>query len=112
MVYLRRQVETPIVFKCYYPYARGLSSIQLKHQYDRLKGAIMLKPLYILVWILVALLIVSSFLGGYFNTVTQIALSVVVLGLVYALALWSVLTNNGKLEIFSRNQAYFKGGMR
>lgn len=65
----------------------------------------MLKTSYILVWILVALSAVVSLLGGYFNSVTQVAFSVTVLALVYALALWSVFTNTQdiKLETFSRN---------
>ena len=73
----------------------------------------MLKIFYLLAWILVALLAVVSLLGGYFDAVTQVSFSVAVLALVYALALWSVLTNtqDKRLEIYSRGDALnFEGG--
>lgn len=72
----------------------------------------MLKTFYLLAWILVALLAVVSLLGGYFYAATQVGLSVAVLALVYALALWSVLTNthDTRLEISSRGDAPNFGG--
>jgi hypothetical protein len=73
----------------------------------------MLKTFYLLAWILVALLAVVSLLGGYFDAVTQAGFSVAVLALVYALALWSVLTNtqDTRLEISSRGDVLnFDGG--
>lgn len=73
----------------------------------------MLKTFYLLAWILVALLAVVSLLGGYFYAATQVAFSVAALALVYALALWSVLTNtqDTRLEISSRADALnFEGG--
>ena len=50
----------------------------------------MLKTFYLLAWILVALSAGVSLSGGYFDSVTQVAISITVLALVYALALWSV----------------------
>lgn len=73
----------------------------------------MLKKFYLLAWISVALSAVGSLLGGHFDSVTQVGFSLAVLALVYALALWSVLTNteDSELKIFSRDDALnFKGG--
>jgi hypothetical protein len=73
----------------------------------------MLKTFYILAWFLVALSAVVSLLGGYFNSVTQLTFSVAVLALVYALVLWSVLTNtqDASLEMSRRGDGLnFMGG--
>jgi len=73
----------------------------------------MMKTFYILAWVLVALSAVVSLWAGYFNSATQVAFSVMVLALVYALALWSVITNpqDTKHEIFRWNdELNFKGG--
>ncbi len=62
----------------------------------------MLKTFYISAWILVAIAAVASFWSGYYDSAMLVALSLTVLVLVYALALWSVFTNpnDAKLEIF------------
>lgn len=73
----------------------------------------MLKTSYILAWILVALSAVVSLSSGYFDSATQVAFSVAVLALVYALALWSVLTSSpdARRETFCEiDQLNLKGG--
>ena len=51
----------------------------------------MFKSLFILAWILVGFASVAPLLDGDFDPAMQIALSVAVLTLVYAFALWSVM---------------------
>jgi ABC-type nickel/cobalt efflux system permease component RcnA len=75
--------------------------------------AMMLKTIYAMAWILVALAAIVSLLGDHFSSLTQVAFSVAVLVLVYALALWSVFTNTKDIraEIFSRSdEINFNGG--
>jgi hypothetical protein len=70
----------------------------------------MLKTFYILAWVLVAMSAVVSLWGGYFNSVTQVTLSVAALVLVYALALWSVFTNVQDDVVRGNRELEFKGG--
>ncbi|HMJ07872.1 MAG TPA: hypothetical protein VK468_02635 [Pyrinomonadaceae bacterium] len=64
-----------------------------------------MKTFYILAWILVAIAAVVSFVTGYFNSATLVAFSLTALALVYALALWSVITNTPDMmpKVFHRN---------
>jgi ABC-type nickel/cobalt efflux system permease component RcnA len=58
----------------------------------------MMKNFYISAWILLALAAFVSVLTGTFNAVTLFVFSLVALALVYALALWSVVTQTRDLE--------------
>lgn len=64
-----------------------------------------MKQLYFLAWFLVVFAALVSFLTGNFGAVTLVAFSLIALGLVYGLALWSVITNTRdiNLKIFSAN---------
>jgi hypothetical protein len=72
----------------------------------------MLKTIYILAWVLVAISAVGSLWGGYLNPVTQVALSVAALVLVYALALWSDFTNTHGDVVGGNHELQFNGGVR
>ena len=63
----------------------------------------MMKTLYKLAWIFVALVAAASFLMGYFDALAMVVLSLVAVSLVYALSLWSVFINTPDMT-----PAYFK----
>jgi hypothetical protein len=85
----------------------------LKYQQDRLiKGVIMLKTIYILAWVLVAMSAIGSLWGGYINPVTQVVFSVAAVVLVYALALWSVFTNTHDDAVGGNQELQFRRGVR
>ena len=72
----------------------------------------MLKTIYIMAWVLLAMLAVGSLFGGYLNPVTQVVFSVAALALVYALALWSVFTNTPDDVVGGNHELQFNGGMQ
>jgi uncharacterized protein (DUF58 family) len=55
-----------------------------------------MKTIYIFAWSLAAAGVLASFLTGNFNKATLVIFSFIALGLVYSLALWSVLKNGGR----------------
>lgn len=59
----------------------------------------MMKNFYISAWILLAAAAFVSVLTGSFNPVTLVAFSLTALGLVYTLALWSVIVNTRDLKM-------------
>lgn len=52
-----------------------------------------MKSFYISAWILFTITALVTVLTGTFSSPTLVVLSLVTFGLVYALALWSILTN-------------------
>ncbi|HEY8561056.1 MAG TPA: hypothetical protein VIL74_11845 [Pyrinomonadaceae bacterium] len=58
----------------------------------------MLKNLYVAAWFLWAAAVLVSLSGGAFETLTLLALSFGALILVYALALWSVISNTREIK--------------
>ena len=64
-----------------------------------------MKQLYISAWLLVVLGALVAFLTGYFNAVTLVAFSLIALGLVYSLALRSVITSTPDMpKVFTENR--------
>ena len=63
-----------------------------------------MKTFYILAWALLALTAVS-FSMGYLDPITMIFLSLIAVSLVYALALWSTVSNTPDMmpKVFDRN---------
>lgn len=57
-----------------------------------------MKNFYIAAWVLLAMAAFVSVLTGTFNAVTLFVFSLVALALVYALALWSVITQTRDLK--------------
>ena len=65
-----------------------------------------MEKLYVSAWLLGVFTSLVAFFTGYFNPVTLVASSLIVLGLVYGLALWSVFTNMPDMampKVFDRN---------
>ena len=63
-----------------------------------------MKQFYISAWVLVVFAAFVTVLTGYLNPVTAVAFSLIVLGLVYGFALWSVMTNTPDMpQVFDRN---------
>ena len=52
-----------------------------------------MKKFYVLAWFLLAMAFLGSALSGAFNATEMVVFSLVALGLVYTLALWSVIVN-------------------
>ncbi len=52
-----------------------------------------MKKIYTAAWFLLAILFLAAILTGYLNPVSLVAFSLFALGLVYALALWTVVIN-------------------
>lgn len=65
----------------------------------------MMKTFYILAWVLLVLTAAVSYSLGYFDAITMIVLSLIAVGLVYGLALWSAITNTPDMmpKVFHRN---------
>jgi len=57
-----------------------------------------MKKLYFASWILLAIVAFASIVTGTLNGLSLVAFSLVGLGLVYVLALWSVFTNTRELQ--------------
>lgn len=70
----------------------------------------MMKKFYILAWILLALGAAVLFLMDYFDAITMVVLSLVAVSLVYALALWSAITNTPDMmpKVFHRNDEFIE----
>ena len=63
-----------------------------------------MKQFYISAWVLVVFAAFVTVLTGYLNPVTAVAFSLMVLGLVYGLALLSVMKNTPEMpQVFDRN---------
>lgn len=58
----------------------------------------MTRNLYVLAWILLATAVFVSFLTGTLTPAALVVFSLVALGLVYWLALWSVIANTRVIE--------------
>lgn len=54
----------------------------------------MIKKFYVLVWFLLIGSVLASILIGTFDALAMLAVSIGVVGLVYAFALWAVLINS------------------
>lgn len=52
-----------------------------------------MKKIYTAAWFLLAILFLASVLTGSLNPTSLVAFSLIALGLVYALALWTVVIN-------------------
>ena len=72
----------------------------------------MLKTIYIMAWVLLAMSAIGSLLSGYVNPMTQVAFGVGALALIYALALWSVFTNTPDDVVGGNHELQFNGGMQ
>jgi len=59
----------------------------------------MIKKFYVLAWFVLIGSATASVLNGTLNDLAMVAFGLIALGLVYALALWSVLTNMGNAEL-------------
>jgi ABC-type multidrug transport system permease subunit len=59
---------------------------------------ILLKNLYVLAWFLLAAAVLVSALTGAFNVAALVVFSLIALGLVYTLALWSVTVNTREIK--------------
>ena len=57
-----------------------------------------MKKFYISAWIVLAAAALVSVLTGTLNAAVLVAISLIALGLVYALALWSVITNTREIK--------------
>jgi hypothetical protein len=53
----------------------------------------MLKKIYVAAWFLAALAVLISVLTGTFSATAMVVFSFIGLGLIYTLALWSVIVN-------------------
>ena len=58
----------------------------------------MLRKFYISAWYLVAIGVLISVLTGTFSTATLFVFSLIGLGLIYGLALWSVIVNTRDIQ--------------
>lgn len=58
----------------------------------------MLKNLYVLAWILLAASVLGSAVTGVLAPAALLGFSLAALGLVYALALWSVVVNTREIK--------------
>lgn len=58
----------------------------------------MLKNLYISAWFLLAMAVLTLVLTGAFSTAALLAFSLIALGLVYTLGLWSVIVSTRELK--------------
>jgi hypothetical protein len=69
-----------------------------------LKGGLMLKKLYVLAWFLLVMATLISALTGTLDPVALLIFSLFALGLIHALALWSVIVNTREVgsERFAR----------
>jgi hypothetical protein len=58
-----------------------------------------MKKIYISAWFLLAAAAIVTALSGGFNAAALVFYSLIALGLVYTLALWSVIVNTRELEM-------------
>lgn len=57
-----------------------------------------MKKFYVLAWFLLAASALASVFTGTFNPLAMVVFSLVALGLVYAIALWSVIVNTREAQ--------------